>query len=455
MTVNTYDEIRRETVTVATPSVTLNLSGITGYTDLILVCSFGTTKGSQDGLLFRVNSDSGSNYSVTRINGVGPSATSDRTSTANSMIAGGVSGTDTSSVAVYQLMNYANTNIFKTVLMRNGFTSTVLNATVGLWRSTSAITSITLSAESASNIRVGSTFSLYGIKAWAAEISPKATGGYVSSDANYWYHAFPFSSTFTPNQSLTADILCVAGGGGGGYFEGGGGAGGLLTFTSQSLIATNYAITVGAGGAGDSNIAGSASNGTNSQFASLTAAVGGGGGGSFENNGNNDGASGGSGGGAGGADSGGILGTGGGFTTGQGFAGGNGSNRNTYHAGGGGGGAGGAGQSAVSADIPGNGGIGATSSLINAIGAATTLGEFSNGNYYFAGGGGGGANNPVLRIQDNGGLGGGGNGGYGLTNQSGTNGLVSTGGGGGGGANNNSQPAPYGGSGIVVVRYAK
>jgi hypothetical protein len=71
------------------------------------------------------------------------------------------------------------------------------------------------------------------------------------SDGTYYYHMFPFTGTFTPTQSITADVLVIAGGGGGGgNWGGGGGAGGLLYFSSQSLTATGYTCTVGAGGTG-------------------------------------------------------------------------------------------------------------------------------------------------------------------------------------------------------------
>lgn len=160
---STYTPIATTTLGSAQATVTFN--SFSGYTDLVLVCNFGTAKGSQDGLLFRVNSDSSTNYSVTRINGNGSSASSDRTSNGTSIIAGGVNGSDITSICIYNLMNYENTTTNKSILMRNGFSDTVTNATVGLWRSTSAITSITLSAESASNLRANSTFTIYGIVA--------------------------------------------------------------------------------------------------------------------------------------------------------------------------------------------------------------------------------------------------------------------------------------------------
>jgi len=160
---STYSTIA--TTTLGSAQATVSFSSFSGYTDLVLVCNFGTAKGSGDGLLFRVNSDSGSNYSLTRLSGNGSSASSDRASNATSLIAGAVDGTGTTTVAIYNVMNYSNTTTNKTVLMRNNTSSIVTNATVGLWRSTSAITSIQLSAESATNLRAGSTFTLYGIAA--------------------------------------------------------------------------------------------------------------------------------------------------------------------------------------------------------------------------------------------------------------------------------------------------
>ena len=114
-----------------------------------------------------------------------------------------------------------------------------------------------------------------------AVAGPKATGGTITSDASYWYHTFTGNGTFTPLQSLTADILVIAGGGGGGINQygntigGGGGAGGLLYFSSQSLTATGYTCTIGGGGS--ANTTGAAgTNGSDSQFGALTLVKGGG-----------------------------------------------------------------------------------------------------------------------------------------------------------------------------------
>lgn len=310
-----------------------------------------------------------------------------------------------------------------------------------LWSNTAAITSITITGY-AGNFLQNSTFYLYGISNVTS--SPKATGGIVSQDATYWYHTFPFSSTFTPTQALSADILCIAGGGGTGVnFSAGAGAGGLLAFTSQSLSATGYSVTVGAGGTGSGSAGGT--NGGNSQFGALTAAVGGGTG-MWGGNGKAGGSSGGSGGGA--TDS---ITTGFAGTSGQGNAGGGASGSTN----GGTGGGGGAGAAAAQATFSKSSDGGVGSSAYSSWGLATFTGQIVGGTAYFAGGGGGGSfsGNQGSSIGA-GGLGGGGNGGNNSQPLLPVAGLPNTGGG-AGGAGANSQAGVNGGSGLVIVRYAK
>jgi len=403
MATNTYVALDKVTVGTATATVTFN-SIPQGYTDLVIVAQ--VLGNSSTNLKFRINNDTTSNYSGTYIFGTGSSAGSGRVSNQTSALAYGSGITNGS--FILQFMNYSNTTTNKTVLCRGDDASNQTNAWVDLYRSTSAITRIDLLGDAA-NFSVGSTFSLYGIASEAA--AAKATGGYITSDATYFYHTFLASGTFTPKQSLTADMLCVAGGGGG--YAGGGGAGGLLGLTSQSLTATGYTVTIGAGGVGGA----SKTSGTNSQFGGLTAAVGGGYGGA----GNEVGATGGSGGGGGWSGGGGMA--GGSGTSGQGNAGGQGDTSN----GGGGGGAGGAGTSAGTTN---NAGL--SSSAYNSWGSVTGTGELYLGNYTYAGGG---ATNGTAK--------GGGGGG---TNNTGV-GLANTGGGGKGNF--------AGGSGVVIVRYLK
>lgn len=443
MATNTYVALDKVTVGSNTTSVTFT-SIPQGYTDLVLVA---VAKDSNNYTGMRVNNSSAANYSRTYITWNGTTAASSRTTGDTTLYVG---GNDTNfEVSIYNFQNYSNTTTYKTILGTQKIANATSIAAVGLWRSTAAITEIDIYSVSGTSILAGSTFSLYGIKAWTAETTPKATGGYVYEDSTYYYHAFPFSSTFTPNQSLTADILVVAGGGGtsGGGSEpaGGGGAGGLLAFSSQALSATNYSVTVGAGGAGQLYST-PGNSGSNSQFGSLTACIGGGRGGL-----GNGGA--GAVGGSGGGGSGWNAGAGAAGTSGQGYAGGTGRSGSTApYSSGGGGGAGGTGYNGDSPSTGGgNGGVGATSSFINAIGAATTFGQTISGSTYFAGGGGGGSFGTGARI-GLGGYGGGGNG-VDIIDANGTNGTVSTGG--GGGSASGSGRGGSGGSGVVIVRYAK
>lgn len=333
--------------------------------------------------------------------------------------------------------NYAGSN-YKSysgdgVQETNASTGANLVLVAGLWSNTAAITSITLSPVVGSWVE-GSTFYLYGISNVTS--TTKATGGIVSSDGTYNYHMFPYSGTFTPTEAISADILVVAGGGSGGSdVGGGGGAGGLLDFTSQSLTAQNYTITVGGGGAGVSGT-NAGNTGSDSQFGSLTLVKGGGGGGNYQF-GNEVGKTGGSGGGAQ-KDATGTLSSGGAGTSGQGNAGGGASTDNaTYRSSGGGGGKGAAGGNGANSagGSSGSGGVG--SSSYSSWANATQTGD----NGYYAGGGGGGNMIPGA-----GGLGGGT---AGVTSGASANAKANTGGGSGGGS-----PSGNGGSGLVIIRYA-
>jgi hypothetical protein len=398
------------------------------YTDLVLVCSINYDNTSSN-ILLRYNGDSGSNYSTTLMAGNGSSTASARYSNSSSGWLTDYYGGTASELftKIIHIQNYANTTTYKTAIGRSSSASRESEIGIGLWRSTAAITSITLI--SGANFNAGSTFTLYGI-ANAAIGAPKATGGIITYDSTYYYHTFGASGTFTPQQSLTADILVVAGGGSGGnIYGGGGGAGGLLAFASQSLSATGYTVTVGAGGAGyDGN--GYGANGGDSQFGALTLVKGGGGGGG---NAGGNGANGGSGGGSSGGN---APGTPGSATSGQGFAGGSGnSNGSGFGGGGGGGGAAEAGN--TDAIYEGGDGVSTYSSW------AAVTGTGDNG--YYAGGGGG-WRQYVTNVSA-GGLGGGGG--------AGTAAKVNTGG--GGAANNpvTGTQVVSGGSGIVIIRYLK
>ena len=161
----TYEIIATTTLGSAASSIVF--SSISGsYTDLILI-SAPKTQGNSYSFNIVLNSDTGTNYSCTRLYGSGTSAASDRSSsTANSL---GNWNVDTSTGVVQpiitQIQNYSNTTTYKTFLTRinSPAPDTYVGAVVSLWRSTSAITSVEF--KTSANVGSGSTFTLYGIKA--------------------------------------------------------------------------------------------------------------------------------------------------------------------------------------------------------------------------------------------------------------------------------------------------
>jgi len=356
----------------------------------------------------------------------------------------------------YTSSNYKSFSV-DGVTENNNASNNELRLTAGLWSQTAAITTLGFTL-TGGNIVEGSTFYLYGISNVTS--TAKATGGIVSSDETYWYHMFPFSSTFTPTEAITADILVVAGGGGGGGSAGGGGgAGGILGYASQSLTATSYTVSIGAGGTGGNNANGVA--GGTSQFGALTAAAGGGyGGGGITNTAaNRAGGAGAAGGGGGGSGNDGSGTASGGTGTSPGYAGGtsgaspSGGNR----CGGGGGGFGTAGSNVIASNTGGNGGNGVnTVTNWGALSAVLTAVQLSPSGY-LAGGGGGGSRESSWGggFNGSGGLGGGGLGDGSL--RDGSAGTANTGSGGGGGhyGVTTGQSVGYnGGSGVVIIRYA-
>ncbi len=165
---NTYEAIATQTLGSAAASVTFSSIPST-YTDLVLVINaFGATGGTTDyGLSFQLNGDTTTNYSRTTLLGDGTSATSGRGSNLDRgaiQLQGYYTTTEPVIANVY-FMNYANTTTFKTVIARSSLASAAVETDVSLWRKTpEAVNSIKILIF-AGTIKIGSTFSLYGIKA--------------------------------------------------------------------------------------------------------------------------------------------------------------------------------------------------------------------------------------------------------------------------------------------------
>jgi hypothetical protein len=435
---STYTPIATQTISSSTTSITF--SGIPQfYTDLVLIFE-GVASGS-NAKTIKFNGDTSALYSCTTFYGTGSTAATGRYSDSYIDV---VNSFANRQMTIIQIINYSNSTTNKIYISRHSSAATSTEAIVGLWRSNSAINSITINTSTTNTFSAGSNFTLYGIGAG----SPKAFGGdTVVNDGTYWYHAFISSGLFEPLQNINCDILVVAGGGGGGgnFYGGGGGAGGLVYHSSQSLTSnTRSIVTVGAGGAGTSSSVTRGGSGNNSSFASLTAGVGGGGGGS-----GSTGLSGGSGGGGGG-EGGGSASAGGSGTSGQGFAGGSGFATSGRGAGGGGGGASAVGGNG-SFDTGGTGGNG--TSTYSSWGSITKTGQNISNTFWYAGGGGG-STYESSSSPNSGGNGGGGAGSAGGAARAAVSGTRAAGGGGGGwSAGGVAGPSGSGGSGIVIVRY--
>jgi hypothetical protein len=439
-------------------SVTLPATGTIPdtYTDLKVVMTRRITDSADQASYLSFNGSTSDFSGGVYLNGDGSSVTSGGLARFTGSVMGSSRTANTFGNSEIYIPDYRSTTTAKSYsvdsVTENNATLSYAGFYAGLWNPTTpvAITSITFTPGAGSWVE-GSTFHLYGISKVTS--TPKATGGIVSQDASYWYHTFPFTSTFTPTSAISCDYLVIAGGGGGGNGSaaGGGGAGGLRSTvgvtggggtleTALSLTAQAYTVTVGAGGSGGTT--GSAgSTGSNSVFSTITSD---GGGGGALSGGANAGLAGGSGGGGSYASAGGAR------TANQGFVGGTRGSIGDYDAGSGGGGAASAGAGYTTS--PNLGGLGGNG-VQNLTWANATFTGVTNG--YYAGGGGGGWAN-TNGDGGTGGIGGGGTGGDGNGGGSTTpptGGVVNTGGGGGGSGYSTTGGA--GGSGLIIVRYAK
>lgn len=156
---STYSTVATTTLGSATASYTFSSIPST-YTDLILIINGSTSVGGTT--LFRFNSDSGSNYSFTGLNGDGSSMSTFRVSNNSSMGLGEMYNFNCTLIS--HIQNYSNTTTYKTAINRASSTPNYTQYNVGQWRNTAAVNSISL-IRSSGNFNTGTTFSLYGITA--------------------------------------------------------------------------------------------------------------------------------------------------------------------------------------------------------------------------------------------------------------------------------------------------
>ena len=159
----TYEPIA--TTTLGSAAANISFTSISAsYTDIRVVL-VGSHESTATTLRMQVNSDTGTNYSYTELIGDGAAASSSSGTSSSRINCGNANfnNTQPSLITVDWFSYTGSTN--KTCLVtasqdRNGSGSVL--RTVGLWRSTSAITSVQL-FPATGNFATGTTATLYGI----------------------------------------------------------------------------------------------------------------------------------------------------------------------------------------------------------------------------------------------------------------------------------------------------
>ena len=162
------------TVTVGATSVSnIEFTSIPATYSHLQIRLIGRTDRSntQDGAKVTFNSDTGSNYAWHYLEGDGSAASAGAGSTqANFFInrlAGNTATAQIQGAVIFDILDYANTNKYKTVRSLGGVDnngSGLLSYYSGLWMSTSAITSIKLVPNGGTNFVQYTNVALYGIK---------------------------------------------------------------------------------------------------------------------------------------------------------------------------------------------------------------------------------------------------------------------------------------------------
>lgn len=166
-----FDSIATTVLSSSTSTITFS-SIPAGYKHLqIRFLSRTDRANNEDVILLRFNSDSAANYSSHYLYGDGASAGSGGASGASSIpIDGCVGASTTASIfggGIVDILDYGSADKYKTVRALTGYDRNGAGLFVfdsGNWRSTSAVSSITLISKNSANFVQYSHFALYGIK---------------------------------------------------------------------------------------------------------------------------------------------------------------------------------------------------------------------------------------------------------------------------------------------------
>jgi len=160
----TYEPIASTTLSSATNLITFSSIPQT-YTDLRIVWVFKSVSSGNYPFL-RFNNVIESTFSYTTLYGTGSAAGSQKSSNNNGayLVSYAAASTTDWQMETIDIFSYTSSN-YKTILNRYSGSSNFVSAGVNLWRNTSAITSINIQFDSEGNMPVGTTATLFGIKA--------------------------------------------------------------------------------------------------------------------------------------------------------------------------------------------------------------------------------------------------------------------------------------------------
>lgn len=161
---NSYFSIATNVLSSSQSSITFSsIAGTYSHLQLRSMC-FGSV--NDENLYIRFNSDSASNYARHYLEGNGTAASASGTAPDTGGVFSNTYTGTTPWVSVCDILDYTDTNKFKTLRSLSGRDSNgsgAVDLRSSVWRSTSAITSITILPGSGT-LSSGSSFALYGIK---------------------------------------------------------------------------------------------------------------------------------------------------------------------------------------------------------------------------------------------------------------------------------------------------
>lgn len=167
-----YESI--STITLGSAAATVTFTSIPNTYTHLQIREIGKDNRSGAGasvLYMQCNSDTASNYSQHYLSGDGSNVYAGGGSFTQiqlgDMLSGATSNANTFGAGVIDILDYANTNKYKTVRAIGGVDNNGSGAVgiySGSWRNTAAISSITLFGFGGASLQAKSSFALYGIK---------------------------------------------------------------------------------------------------------------------------------------------------------------------------------------------------------------------------------------------------------------------------------------------------